>query len=222
MKKTNFMIAAMALLVSSAAHANVAIIDYQGYAWETGGLPLSNPGDVLSVVGVVDALDASFGVNLLIDEVTVYASGLVSTGQIDLGGGVLSVSYTGGTLELWRDPSRDHDYGVSPPNTTAPPTFVNGGLFLGGTFQNFFLFLDTSTGTGAFQGDVAFTAGSGIAALSALQPNGFTFGGTLNSAASGGNVPAGYDMQVDGTLQVEIVTGVEDKSWGAVKEMYRR
>ena len=68
---------------------------------------------MLSVVGVVDALDASFGVNLLVDEVTVYATGLVSTGQIDLGGGVLSVSYTGGTLELWRDPSRDHDYGAS-------------------------------------------------------------------------------------------------------------
>ena len=43
MKKTFCMIAAAALLVGSAAHADVAIIDYQGYAWETGGLPVSNP-----------------------------------------------------------------------------------------------------------------------------------------------------------------------------------
>ena len=221
MKKNYFMVAAMALLVSSAAHAN-PVIDYQGYSWETGGLLPSNAGDVLSFVGVVDALDVIFGVNLLVDEVTVYASGLVSTGQIDLGGGVLSIAYTGGTLELWRDPSRDHDYGVSPPNATAPSTFVNGSLFLGGTFQNFFLYIDTSTGTGAYEGDVAFTAGSAITALNTIQPNGYTFGGTLNPAASGHNVPFGYDMQVDGTLQVNPITGVERKSWSAVKEMYNR
>ena len=219
MKHAYLLTVAMALL-ATAAIAQPAIIDYQGYAWETGGLPPSNAGDVLSVVGVVDAIDVRFGVNFGVEEVTVYASNLVSTGGVNVGGGVIQVAYTGGSLDLYRDPARNHDYGVNPANATAPSTFVDGTLFLGGTFDNFFLFFDTNSGTGAYEGYLTFTAGSGLGNL--VQAPGYTFGGVLNSAASGGNVPAGYDLQVDGTIEVRFPTGVEHKSWGAVKSLYKR
>jgi len=204
------------------AHADVAIIDYQGYAWETGGFPPSNMGDVFNVVGVVDALDPIFGINLLVEEVTFYVTNLASGGQVDIGGGVLSISYTGGTIDLYRDPSMDHDYGVSPPNGTAPSTFTNGSLLLGGTFDTFFLFYDPATQTGAYEGTVTFTTGSGLGALSQLQAPGYTFGGILSPSAAGGNVPAGYDLQADGTLEIRYEIGVEEKSWSTIKEMYRR
>lgn len=221
MRKTHLMTVAMALMATNAFAVN-AIIDYQGYAWESGGLPPSNPGDILSVVGVVDAIDARFGVNFATEEVTLFASGLVSTGQVPVGGGVIQIAYNGGTLDLYRDPAKNHDYGVNPANATAPSTFVDGALFLSGPFTSFFLFLDTTSGSGAYEGNVVFNAGSGLTTLNQIQASGYTFGGVLNSAASGGNVPGGYDLQVDGTIEVEVIVGVEQKSWGAVKSLYKR
>jgi len=222
MKKLSLLSAAAALLLGGSAAAQNALIDYQGYAWETGGIPASNAGDVLSFVGVVDAIDVRFGVNFASEEVTLHVTGLSSGGEVNLGGGLLSVAYSGGTIELYRDPSRNHDYGITPPNATAPSTFVDGTLFLGGTLSNFVLFLDTTTGSGAYESSANFTSGSGLTTLNQLQANGYTFGGVLNSSASGGNNPAGYDLQVDGTIEVEVIVGVQEKTWGAMKNLYRR
>lgn len=213
---------ALAVVMAGSAQGQNALIDYQGYAWETGGVPPSLPGDVLSIVGVVDNLDPRFGINLLVDEVTLSVANLTSTGQVDIGGGILSIAYVGGSIDLYQDPSQDHDYGTNPPNATAPSTFTNGTLFLGGTFTSFFLYFDPSTGSGAYEGNVVFNAGSGLAALNQLNANGYTFGGVLNTNASGGNVPQGYDLQADGTIEVEVRVGVEQKSWSTIKDMYRR
>ena len=222
MKIRLLLVAALAVVMAGSAQAQNALIDYQGYAWENGGVPPSSPGDVLSIVGVVDNLDPRFGINLLVDEVTLSVANLVSTGQVDIGGGILSIAYVGGSIDLYQDPSQDHDYGTNPPNATAPSTFTNGTLFLGGTFTSFFLFFDPGTGSGAYEGNVVFNAGSGLAALNQLNANGYTFGGVLNTNASGGNVPQGYDLQADGTIEVEVRVGVEQKSWSTIKDMYRR
>jgi len=222
MKKTSLLVVAAALLSAGVAQAQNALIDYQGYAWETGGFPPSNAGDELKFVGVVDALDARFGVNLGTDEVTIYVHSLLSTGQVDIGGGVLMIAYSGGDIELYQDGTPDHDYGTGPPNPTAPPTFVDGAPFLIGTLSDFFLFFDPSTGSGAYEGNCDFTSGSGLATLMQLNASGYTFGGVLDNGASGGNVPAGYDLQVDGVIEVEVIVGVEESSWGAVKDLYRR
>lgn len=222
MKKLPALTALAVFLAVGAVNAENAIIDFQGYAWETGGFPPSNVDDILSIVGVVDSLDPRFSINLLLTEVTLYATDLVSQGQVDVGGGVLAVSYSGGTIALYDDPARNHDYGINPPNPTAPPTFVDGTLFLGGTLDQFSLFLDTTTGSGAYEAWCHFTAGTGLATLNQIDADGYTFGGVLTSAAAGGNVPQGYDLQVDGLIEVFVRVGVEPKTWGSVKEMYRR
>lgn len=221
MKKTFWLPVVAALLATGLAQAQNATIDYQGYAWETGGFPPSNVNDVLNIVGVVDNIDTRFGINLLVDEVTLWVTNLVSTGQVDIGGGILSIAYSGGNIELWQDPSRNHDYGINPPSLTSPPTFVDGTLFLGGTLSDFFLFFDPSTGSGAYEGNIDFTSGSGLTTLNQINADGYTFGGVLNSTASGGNVPQGYDLQVDGLIEVEVIVGVEETGWGAVKQLYR-
>jgi hypothetical protein len=219
MRKLLLILAATACV--GVAHADVAIIDYQGYSWETGGFPASNPGDVMNIVGVVDQIDPLFNISLAGTEVTFYVTGLVSQGQV-VNGDVISVSYSGGTIELWDDPSKDHDYGSNPPNASAPPSFVNGTLFLGGTFDNFFLYYDTASGAGAFEGQVSFTSGSGLPALTLMPAPGYTFGGALSPVAVGPNIPQGYDLQIDGTLQIDCCIGVEQKSWSGIKNLYRQ
>src|SRR5262245_20911082 len=62
-KKLFLVPAVAALLLAGSASAQNALIDYQGYAWETGGFPPSDPGDILSFVAVADNIDPRFGVN---------------------------------------------------------------------------------------------------------------------------------------------------------------
>ena len=50
MKKYWLLPAALAVLLAGSAHAQNALIDYQGYAWESAGFPSSNAGDALSIV----------------------------------------------------------------------------------------------------------------------------------------------------------------------------
>jgi len=219
MKKL-LLVMALVALATGVARAQNALIDFQGYSYETGGFPSSNSGDILSIVGVVDDLDSRFGINLLLEEVTVYATGLTSTGEVSGGPGIVQVAYNGGTLEMYRDPSKDHDYGTNPPNATAPSTFVNGSLFLGGTLNSFFLYYDTATQSGAYEANVTFTSGSGLTTLNLLNANGYTFGGVLSNTAAGGNVPTGYDLQVDGVVEVRVPVAVQPKSWGAVKNLF--
>jgi hypothetical protein len=224
MKKASVVLFVMSLVAAGLAWADNALIDYQGYAWETGGFPISAPNDTLRMVGIVDSLDTRFNVNLANDEVTLYVSQLVSSGQVIQGGGIIAVAYSNSPIELHQDPSKNHDFGTgTPPNGTSPNTFVDGPLFLGGTLTNFFLFFDPSTGSGAYEGDVTFTSGSGLATLNQLNANGFTFGGALGAPAVGHPpIPGGYDLQVDGTISLDVPVGVRQSSWSQVKELYRQ
>jgi len=210
-----------AFLPAGVTNAENALIDYQGFAWEDGHFPISQPGDIFNLVAIVDAIDIRFGVDLGSEEVTIWVTDLLSTGQVDVGGGIFSVAFSGGTLQVWRDPSGNHEYGVNPPNGTAPSTFNDGSLLLGGALSEFFLFFDITTHTGAFESNVTFTSGSGLPALGQTSTTGYTFAGVLDPEAAGGNVPQGYDLQVDGTLEVHVRVDVDRSTWSAVKEMYR-
>jgi hypothetical protein len=222
MKKVSLTICALAFLVGAAnAQTSTPLIDYQGYSWETGGFPPSNALDVMSMVSVVVNLDPVFNVNLAVDELTVYVKDLVSTGQVAFGGGFFGINYVGGNIELWQDNSPDAVFGTGPfPSATVPSTFNNGTLFLGGVFTSFFLFFDTTFGVGSYEGYITLTGGTALGSVPGLQNNAFTFGGVLDTTASGGNVPAGYDLQIDGTIETKVVVAVEQKSWSGIKSLY--
>jgi len=222
--KRIYIVVLVALLVAGAARAADPLIDYQGYSFETGAFPPSNEGDVLTILGIVDDLDVRFTVDLGATEVTVVASDLVSGGEVDLGNGFWMTSFGGGNLNLYDDPLKDHDYGVNPPNASAPSTFSNGTLFLGGTFDSFFLYFNPTTGNGFYEGYVLFTAGTGLTTLNQINSKGYTFGGVLSrNVIPNTAIPAGYDLQVDGTLQVgPPIIAVRPTTWSAVKEMYGR
>jgi hypothetical protein len=200
--------------VSSPASAQTALVDYVGYGWETGGLVPSDPGDELTVLTVTSSIDPVFGADPT-SEVTIVITGLVSTGGFE-SGGVTTIAYTGGTLSMYEDPSNDFDWGINPPNGTAPTSFQNGDLLFEGAFTNFTLFL-TADGTGAYEGDLDATGGSALATV--CSNCAYSFAGVFTSE-TGAQVLEGYDVQVDGTLEVDSTIDGDASSFGAIKGLY--
>ncbi len=200
-------ITTLALIVVSAhlAPVHATTLDYQGYAFKSGvSLPFV-AGDSLRIPVVVDQASAALGVDFAAEEMTGYITGLVADAPQDGGEGVLLVTFSGGRIDFYRDPSRDHDFSAGPPNATVPSTFTNGTLCLGGPLTSFALFFDSETTTGAYEGTVTFDEGSCLETLHASRAEGFTFGGVVSREAPGQSLPDGYAMSVDGFLQAQKV-----------------
>lgn len=204
-------------LLALAAPARAAEVDYVGYAWETGGLAASLPGDELAIATVVTQIDPLFGVDLGAREATLYIDGLASQGAVlDPSSGATTITYSGGALALHAGPARNHAWGTNPANATVPSTFTDGDLVFSGVFTGFVVTLLPS-GVGIFEGIVDGTGGSALAGPCANCA--YTFAGTF-AAPTGAQLPAGYDLQVDGVLSVESAVAVETMNWGSLKGLF--
>ena len=208
---------AFALCLAAAVPARAAEVDYVGYAWETGGLASSLPGDQLAIATVITQIDALFGVNLSAQEGTLFIDGLTSLGSTyDAMSGATVISYSGGNITVHADGAQNADWGVNPANGTVPATFTDGSLVFSGVFTSFTLSLLPS-GIGLFEGQIDGTGGS---ALGGPCSNcAYTFAGTF-AAPTGANIPLGYDVQVDGLLTVESAVATESINWGSLKQLY--
>ncbi len=209
---------AMVLVVAFAipAFGQASAIDYLGYAWETGGFPPSDPGDVLVFTGAGNAADPVFGVDLEAEELTFYMYDLVSTGSVDIGGGTLMINYTGGYLEIYRDAAMNANWGIAPPNATSPSTFVDGSLFFQGSFNSMTVFLNPG-GDGSYEGSLDGIGGTMIEDVCTGCV--YTWGGNF-TPPSGAQIPEGYDIQIDGVFEIEEAVSTEDASWGSVKALF--
>ncbi len=209
---------AMVLVVAFAipAFGQASAIDYYGYAWETGGFPPSEVGDVLVFTGVTDYADPIFGVDLEAEEVTFYMYDLVSTGSNDIGGGTLQIDYTGGYLEIYRDAGMNADWGINPPNPTSPSTFIDGTLFFKGSFNSMTAYLAVS-GYGSYEGSLDGIDGTMIDEVCTGCV--YTWGGSF-TPATGAQIPDGYDLQVDGVFEIEEAVSTENSNWGSVKALF--
>ena len=215
MKKTiPFMAMVLVLAFAMPTFGQVAAIDYYGYAWETGGFPPSNPGDDLVFTCVGDAADPLFGVDLVNEELTLYMSAMTSSGENDIGGGVLRIDYTGGTLEIYRDAGMNADWGINPPNATSPSTFIDGTLFFQGTFNSMTVFLSPD-GSGSYEGSLNGIGGTMINEI--CNDCVYTWGGSFISPAQ---ILEGYDLQVDGVFEIDQTVSAEESSWGSVKALF--
>ena len=209
---------AMALIIAFAmpAFGQASAIDYFGYAWETGGFPPSDPGDMMTFTGVGDFADPIFGIDFGVEEVTFYMYDLVSTGAIDVGGGTLMINYTGGFLEIYRDAAMNADWGIVPPNPTSPSTFIDGTLFFKGSFNSMTVFLNPA-GDGAYEGTLDGIGGTMIDDVCTGCV--YTWGGSF-TPPSGAQIPDGYDIQIDGVFEIEEAVSTENASWGSVKALF--
>jgi len=198
----------------------IEISDYIGYAWETGGFPPSDPGDVLQFVGVADYMDPIAGVDLSTEEVTYYVYGLTSLGASadDPVPGSTTYYYSGGMLEMYRDSAKNADYGINPPNGTVPSTFTDGTLLLKGAFTSFAITFN-QFGAASYGGQADGLAGTLITSCSGCI---YSWGGAY-TADVGAQFPdgdSGYDMQLDGILQIDSAVPTTDASWGTIKSQY--
>ena len=200
------------------AFASTALMDYVGFGWESygqvpdaGDLTTSSPGDVLSITAVVDELDPLFGVDLGLEEATIFITDLVSQGEVPIGGGAYMIQYTGGTMSVYQDLSNDHFWGVSPDATT----FINGSLLLKGEFTEFTMYF-YGAGQGAYEGRLNLVDGT---AVSICNDCAYSFGGAFTYDV-GAQIPEGYDIQVDGVLEVDSVVSTTENSFGAIKSLF--
>jgi hypothetical protein len=209
------------VLVFSAAPATADTInmDYTGFAWETGGLPSSMPGDVLELTAIALTYDPAFNVSPGTQEVTLYIWGLTSLGETLDPYGNTQVSYTGGHIEVYEDSVLDHDWGINPPNGQQS-TFTNGALLFEGDFTDFWLALAPS-GIGAFEGNIDGVGGTAANICDGLADCAYTFGGAFDRNF-GPQLPEGYDLQIEGTLEVLASVPANESSFGAIKSLYRQ
>jgi hypothetical protein len=93
---------------------------------------------------------------------------------------------------------------------------MNGSLLFSGSFTDFTLAL-TSSGSGAYQGNLNGTGGSllgGAGCASCV----FTWGGAFDTNVA--QVLDGYDLQIDGVFEMEASVAIEPSSFGALKSLY--
>jgi hypothetical protein len=206
------------ILGLGATHASAALVDYVGFGWEVGGLAPSSPGDELAVAAVGVSIDPIFGATPS-DEVTIYIYDLVSMGEfVDPSTGTTTTMYSGGMLDLYADDSPDYDWGINPANATTPSTFTDGELLFRGAFTSFTLFLSTS-GAGVFEGMLDGVAGSALAGV--CSDCAYSFSGVFTRAI-GAQIPEGYDLQIDGSLDVDSTVPVaQSDSFGGIKSLYQ-
>ncbi|TFG88556.1 MAG: hypothetical protein E4H17_02180 [Gemmatimonadales bacterium] len=110
-------------------------------------------------------------------------------------------------------------YGVNPPNATAPSTFIDGTVILGGRIDNLSLAYDFGSGSGSFTGDMSFDEGALLTWIPVLQRNGWT----LSGLAGGLNpsIPDGYSHQINVQCRIPGTVPVTHRTWGALKALYR-
>jgi phosphotransferase system HPr-like phosphotransfer protein len=178
--------------------AGTVLMNNFGFMTETGDFPSSIAGDELAAYGLITSTNPLVSCDLATNELTWVMKGLISDGEFSPDGGqTIIVSYTGGTLSLYCDAIGSHDWGVAPPNATAPSTFEDGALQLQGAFTEFVMFFDTTRNAGSFLGRINFTNGEDLDALGS--PNGVIIAGTIGPSLDP-NIPDGYALEVIGNI----------------------
>jgi hypothetical protein len=208
-----------------AAHAQQLLFDYVGFDYES---PVIVPGQFGGLgngyvgLGEVPVLESPLVSDQTNYEYTYVLTGLTATNRV-VAPPFIVVQYSGpGTLTVYED-SRSlgsaFDYGVNPPNGTAPSSFTDGTAILVGNITNFVYILNTSTGSGSYDANFTAVGGTQIANIPVGQRAGWTFAGvTGNSTVS---IPQGYAHQVDGQTLIPLPTPAHNTSWGQIKRKYR-
>lgn len=232
----SLLLCAMFAVTFAAAPARAIgpIIDWDpAYFWELGATPTNQPpGGILNAVGTV----SSFGppldflnATMPATEYTFVIGGLVSGGTTVVGPIATQfyvTNYSGGTIDVYADPSPDAVFAPNPPNALVPSTFTDlGAPILSGVFTRFVVNTNnfTTFQVGNIEGDINWTGGSLLNLLrgnnDAVCPGLFTGGATWNTSPGIGI--AGYLFRHDGKIDLQCPTPTRKSSWGRLKLLYR-
>jgi hypothetical protein len=147
-------------------------------------------------------------------------SGLTAISRQTVGPFII-VDYTPGNFSAYEDSKNlgtPFDYGVNPPNATAPSTFNDGTLYLSGAVTAFRFVFNTTENSGSFEAEFEATGGSQLGNIPVNDRKGWTFAGATSNAL---NIPAGYAHQIDGQIILEQPVPAREASWGRLKANYR-
>lgn len=223
-----------ASFAAAPARAIGPIVDWDpAYFWQAGATPTNLPaGGIMNGVGTVsmfggplDFLNATMPAT----EYTFVIGGLVSGGTVSVGPPATTfyqTLYSGGTIEIYGDPSPDAVFAPNPPNALVPSTFLDAGApLLSGVFTRFVVNTNnfTTFKVGNIEGDINWTGGSLLDLLrgsnDVVCPGLFTGGSTWNTAPGIG-IP-GYLFRHDGKIDLQCPTPAQKSTWGRLKQMYR-
>jgi hypothetical protein len=206
---------ALALVAGPASAQVTSVINFSGKGWETGGYPPSHFGDVLTAVGTIGAVHQPLFWSPSRYSYTFDISGLMSLGEV-VYGTTHVCQYSGGRFQIHVDalPS-NAAYGVNPPNSTSPSTFLDGvSLYLDGNFTSFMSSFNTATQAGTIAGSLTFVGGNIYPQLSSAD-------GWTVAAQMGHSGTSGYDTDWNGALYLSGPTSTDVATWGAIKSLYR-
>jgi hypothetical protein len=208
----------------STAGADTLFVYYIGYDYES---PDPVPGSFGEVGSGYNALGAAMDMaapllpDTTTNEYTFDISGLTPVNVQNFGSFIV-IDYSPGLFQVFEDSRASGtpaQFGINPPNATAPSTFTDGSLFVQGQLTNFQLVINTGTGSGSFNANFTVNGGSQLGNVPLNQRAGWTFAGLTSNEL---NRPSGYAHQVVGQVFLNSPLPVANKSWGALKAQYRQ
>ena len=205
---------AVVVVLAAAAWANVYLLDFNGYDyWWPAGC-YNAIGDVTAVNS--DYLTFDYGSYEYTFSLQNVCTAMVDSLSIP---GLYIWSFVGGTVDIYEDAGTARDYGINPPNATAPSTFEDGTLVLGGDFTMMMLVWNSITGAGSLEGTMDLNRGSQLGNIPMEQRTGWTLA-ALRDIQFPITTPEGYFWQIDGYLEISDPIPTEKTSWGQLKQQY--
>jgi hypothetical protein len=207
-----------------AAEADTLFVYYIGYDYESPNPDPGNfgePGSQYNALGAAMDMGAPLVPDTTSNNYTFAIQGLTPT-LVQNFGTFIVIDYAPGLFQVYEDSKTSGtaaDFGVNPPNATAPSTFTDGSLFVQGQLTNFQLVLNTTSGSGSFNADFTVNGGSQLGNVPVNQRTGWTFAGVTANEI---NRPSGYGHQVVGQVFLNAPVPAQARSWGAVKAQYRQ
>jgi hypothetical protein len=223
------LLAFSAIAVPAHADSDIFLLGFSGYDYES---PNTDPGTYLAIGEGYKALGfvTSFGtylapyVDIITNQYTYsYYDLTVQTRDYYPEFDYLEVGFANpGRGRFYEDDlatGTHANYGVNPPNATAPPTFIDGTVCLGGHIDFLVLSYDFGAEQGAFSGNISFDEGTLLGHIPVAQRDGWI----LSGLAGGMNpsIPGGYNHQIDGECRIPGPVPATHRTWGALKALYR-
>jgi hypothetical protein len=224
-----FFLALSVIAVPAFAQTDVFLLGFTGYDYES---PNSSPGTGDNYLMIGEGYKAlgfvtSFGtylapyVNTTANEYTYHYFDLtVQSHDYYPEYSYLEVGFANpGRGRFYGDNSSPAVYGTFPPNATAPSTFTDGTLILGGHIEFMVLNYDFAANQGGFTGSIHFDEGSLLAQVPEAQRDGWILSGLAGRPNPA--IPDGYDHQISGECRIPGPVPADHKTWGALKALYR-
>jgi hypothetical protein len=162
-------------------------------------------------------------------EYTFYIDGLSSLGTTSVGPPgqtIYQTIFTGGTINVYADPTPDAVFAPNPPNALVPSTFIDvPPAILTGQFTSLVVTTNNFTAhqTGSIEGDILWTGGTLIGYFgngSGGDCPGLFTGGTTWNTSPGIGIP-GYLFRDDGKIDLQCPVPTLKSTWGNLKQLYR-